>query len=109
MLTRRDQLLLLLAILCPPLPVYLKRGFSFDFLLSIILTLAMYLPGLIFGWYIVSTYEEDPLHDLESAPEDIQERMRKDSQVFAMPPMEEITLPSPTKPHDTVNVLARFR
>lgn len=41
------------AILLPPLGVFLKRGLGWSFVLSILLTLLAYLPGLIYALYIV--------------------------------------------------------
>lgn len=41
------------AILLPPLGVFLKRGLGWSFLLSILLTLLAYVPGLIYALYIV--------------------------------------------------------
>jgi len=54
----RYLVLLLLAILCPPLPVFIKRGCSQDFLLSILLTLFLFLPGVIHAVLIVYMYED---------------------------------------------------
>lgn len=41
------------AIIIPPLGVLLKRGLGWSFLLSILLTLLAYVPGLIYALYIV--------------------------------------------------------
>lgn len=41
------------AILLPPLGVFLKRGLGWSFLLSILLTLLAWLPGMIYALYIV--------------------------------------------------------
>lgn len=41
------------AIIIPPLGVFLKRGLGWSFVLSILLTLLAYVPGLIYALYIV--------------------------------------------------------
>ena len=41
------------AILLPPVWVLLKRGLGWSFLLSILLTLLAWLPGMIYALYIV--------------------------------------------------------
>lgn len=40
-------------IIIPPLGVFLKRGLGWSFLLSILLTLLAYLPGLIYALFVV--------------------------------------------------------
>lgn len=52
----RDWFLVLIAIFLPPLPVFLKRGFSMDFFINICLCLLGFLPGLIHALYIISIY-----------------------------------------------------
>lgn len=54
-----DCVLVLLAIIFPPLPVWIKRGLcSTDSLINIILTLLGYLPGLIHSFYIIAKYPD---------------------------------------------------
>lgn len=43
----------IVAILIPPLGVFWKKGFGFQFFLSLILTLAFYVPGMIYSLYVV--------------------------------------------------------
>ncbi|USW57223.1 Putative proteolipid membrane potential modulator [Septoria linicola] len=66
-----DILLGLIAILFPPLAVWVKRGIcSADSLINIALCCLAYLPGLLHAWYIISvtpdpTYEQVAQHDAE--------------------------------------------
>lgn len=48
-------LLVILAILLPPLAVFLVKDFGTEFLISLILTLLFWLPGVIYALYIVFT------------------------------------------------------
>jgi len=48
-----DFLLIILAIILPPIPVLIKRGCGCEFLLSIILTIIGWIPGVIYAWYII--------------------------------------------------------
>ncbi|EHA46796.1 hypothetical protein MCOR27_002463 [Pyricularia oryzae] len=55
-----DIFLGLLAILFPPLPVWVKRGLcSADSLINILLCILGYLPGLIHSWYIIARFPEE--------------------------------------------------
>ncbi|ODV89017.1 hypothetical protein CANCADRAFT_32409 [Tortispora caseinolytica NRRL Y-17796] len=55
-----DIFLVLIALLFPPLPVWIKRGIcSADSLINICLCMLGYIPGLIHSWYIISRYPED--------------------------------------------------
>lgn len=49
----RSLILVLLAIFLPPVAVLLKAGIGLQFLLSILLTLLGYIPGLIHALWIV--------------------------------------------------------
>ncbi len=61
-----DFVLTILAFVCPPLTVGIKRGFcSCDFLINIALCLLGYVPGLIHAWYIVLTDDDRVQDDLE--------------------------------------------
>jgi uncharacterized membrane protein YqaE (UPF0057 family) len=46
-------LLIIIAIVLPPLAVGLKAGFGFQLFLNIVLTLLLYLPGLLHALWIV--------------------------------------------------------
>lgn len=46
-------LLIIIAILLPPLAVFLKRGADIHLLLSIVLTLIFYLPGILHAVWVV--------------------------------------------------------
>lgn len=46
-------LLIIIAILLPPLAVGLKRGIGGALLLNIVLTIIFYLPGLLHALYVV--------------------------------------------------------
>ncbi|KAI1409593.1 hypothetical protein F5Y13DRAFT_89083 [Hypoxylon sp. FL1857] len=61
-----DLFLGLLAILFPPLPVWVKTGLcSADSIINILLCMLGYIPGLLHAWYIISkfpeSYEYDPV------------------------------------------------
>ncbi|KAH9901064.1 hypothetical protein C8Q73DRAFT_636197 [Cubamyces lactineus] len=45
-----------LAILLPPLGVFLERGCNADFLINILLTILGYIPGIIHALYIILKY-----------------------------------------------------
>lgn len=45
----------IVAFLLPPLAVLWKRGFGSSFVLSIILTILGYVPGLVYAIYVVLT------------------------------------------------------
>lgn len=49
----REFLLILLAILLPPVAVLLMRGLGAEFVISIILTLIGWIPGLIYAMFLV--------------------------------------------------------
>lgn len=50
-----DVLRIILAIILPPVGVFLQVGFSFHFFLNILLTILGYLPGIIHAvWVILS-------------------------------------------------------
>ncbi|KAI0199271.1 hypothetical protein F4808DRAFT_433222 [Astrocystis sublimbata] len=68
-----DLFLGIIAILFPPLAVWVKRGLcSADSVINILLCVLGYIPGLIHAWYIIAkfpdeqdTYERVPQHDQE--------------------------------------------
>ncbi|KAF5237920.1 hypothetical protein FANTH_10531 [Fusarium anthophilum] len=65
-----DFFLAFLAILFPPLPVWVKCGLcSADSLINILLCCLGYIPGLIHAWYIIAKYPEPP-YEYESLPQD---------------------------------------
>jgi uncharacterized membrane protein YqaE (UPF0057 family) len=41
------------SVIIPPIGVFLKRGLGFSFLLSILLTILGYVPGLIYALFVV--------------------------------------------------------
>jgi uncharacterized membrane protein YqaE (UPF0057 family) len=56
-----DIFLGLLALLFPPLPVWVKCGIcSVDSLINILLCMLGYVPGLLHSWYIIAKYPETP-------------------------------------------------
>ncbi|MCJ1441514.1 MAG: hypothetical protein MMC23_002003 [Stictis urceolatum] len=68
-----DIFLGLLAVLFPPIAVWIKRGLcSADSLLNILLCVLGYLPGLLHAWYIIAQYP-DP--DYEPIPGDEEDRV----------------------------------
>ncbi|RKU47188.1 hypothetical protein DL546_007816 [Coniochaeta pulveracea] len=65
-----DIFLGLLAMLFPPLPVWVKRGIcSADSLINILLCTLGYIPGLIHAWYIIAKFPEQS-YDYEAIPQD---------------------------------------
>jgi len=54
-----DCFLGVLAILFPPLPVWVKRGIcSADSFINILLFILGYIPGLLHAWYIIAQYPD---------------------------------------------------
>lgn len=52
-----DIVLVILSVLFPPLPVWIRRGIcTGDSLINILLCVLGYLPGLIHSWYIIAKY-----------------------------------------------------
>ncbi|EEQ41173.1 hypothetical protein CLUG_05301 [Clavispora lusitaniae ATCC 42720] len=52
-----DIFLVVLSVLFPPLPVWIRRGIcSADSFINILLCILGYLPGLIHSWYIIAKY-----------------------------------------------------
>ncbi|KAK9466494.1 hypothetical protein V1512DRAFT_271458 [Lipomyces arxii] len=59
-----DIILVLLAILFPPIPVWIKRGIcSADSLINIALCMLGFIPGLLHSWYIIARFPEEPFVD----------------------------------------------
>ncbi|KAJ1333406.1 YqaE/Pmp3 family membrane protein [Microdochium nivale] len=64
-----DVFLGFLAILFPPLPVWIKRGIcSADSLINILLSCLGWLPGLLHAWYVIAQFP-DPYDDYEQVPQ----------------------------------------
>lgn len=51
-----DLIRIILAILLPPLGVFLQVGFGLQFWINIVLTLLGYLPGIIHAVYVIVKY-----------------------------------------------------
>ncbi|CAK7268189.1 hypothetical protein SEPCBS57363_002968 [Sporothrix epigloea] len=65
-----DIFLGLLALLFPPLAVWVKRGIcSADSVINILLCVLGYIPGLIHAWYIIAKFPE-PEYDYEVLDQD---------------------------------------
>ncbi|PHH77187.1 hypothetical protein CDD82_3634 [Ophiocordyceps australis] len=65
-----DIFLGVIAILFPPLPVWVKRGIcSADSIINILLCVLGILPGLIHSWYIIAKYPDDPYEYETLGPE----------------------------------------
>ncbi|KAK0515886.1 hypothetical protein JMJ35_001920 [Cladonia borealis] len=54
--TASDICKIILAIILPPLGVFLERGCNADFLINILLTILGYIPGIIHALYIILKY-----------------------------------------------------
>lgn len=67
-----DIFLGLLAILFPPIAVWIKSGIcTADSLINILLCTLGYIPGLLHAWYIISLYPEpDDDYEYQSLPSD---------------------------------------
>ncbi|KAJ9644983.1 hypothetical protein H2204_001445 [Knufia peltigerae] len=64
-----DLFLGLLAVLFPPIAVWIKSGIcSCDSLINILLCILGYVPGLIHAWYIIARNPERD-HDYEAVPD----------------------------------------
>jgi uncharacterized membrane protein YqaE (UPF0057 family) len=60
-MTAADVFLGFLAVLFPPLPVWVKSGIcSADSFINILLCVLGYVPGLLHSWYIIAKYPEPP-------------------------------------------------
>ncbi|KAI9795563.1 MAG: hypothetical protein M1833_006963 [Piccolia ochrophora] len=60
MCSASDLFLGLLAILFPPIAVWIKLGiFTLDSLLNILLSTLGYLPGLLHAWYVIAKFPDD--------------------------------------------------
>ncbi|KAM5345196.1 hypothetical protein ACJ41O_011058 [Fusarium nematophilum] len=65
-----DLFLAFLAILFPPLPVWVKCGIcSADSLINILLLVLGYIPGLLHAWYIIAKFPEPP-YEYEAVPQE---------------------------------------
>jgi len=65
-----DIFLALIAVIFPPIAVWIKRGvFSVDSLINILLLILGYIPGILHAWYIIARYPDDPDYDLIPAAE----------------------------------------
>jgi len=53
--TTKDLLLIIIAVILPPLGVFLEVGLRGHFWLNLLLTLLGYLPGVIHAVYIIAT------------------------------------------------------
>ncbi|CAD6563969.1 MAG: hypothetical protein ASARMPRED_002598 [Alectoria sarmentosa] len=66
-----DIFLGLLAILFPPIAVWIKSGIcTADSLINILLCTLGYVPGLIHAWYIISLYPEPDDYEYQTIPND---------------------------------------
>ncbi|KAH7325889.1 hypothetical protein B0I35DRAFT_474620 [Stachybotrys elegans] len=54
--TASDICKIILAIILPPVGVFLERGCGADFCINILLTILGYLPGIIHALYIILKY-----------------------------------------------------
>ncbi|TKX23648.1 plasma membrane proteolipid [Elsinoe australis] len=54
--TGSDILKIIVAIIVPPIGVFLERGCGADLLINILLTILGYIPGIIHALYIILKY-----------------------------------------------------
>ncbi|KAB8298102.1 hypothetical protein EYC80_001864 [Monilinia laxa] len=65
-----DIFLALIAILFPPLAVWVKRGLcTADSLINLLLCTLGFLPGLLHAWYIIAQYPDSPPTDYSRIPD----------------------------------------
>ncbi|EGV62326.1 hypothetical protein PSN45_001052 [Yamadazyma tenuis] len=58
-----DLCLIIISVLFPPLPVWIRRGVcSADSFINILLCILGYFPGLIHSWYIIAKYPPYTVH-----------------------------------------------
>ncbi|KAK9480393.1 hypothetical protein V1514DRAFT_325310 [Lipomyces japonicus] len=97
-----DVFLILLAILFPPLPVWIKRGIcSADSLINIALCMLGFIPGLLHSWYIIARFPEEPFIDADIESQDFARSRHEPGittfytrQQFAYSPIPQQDLPS---------------
>ncbi|KAL2192445.1 hypothetical protein P885DRAFT_72999 [Corynascus similis CBS 632.67] len=67
-----DIFLGLLAVIFPPVSVWVKRGLcSADSVINILLCILGYVPGLLHAWYIIAKYPEPSYdYDYQNLPQD---------------------------------------
>ncbi|KAL6719302.1 hypothetical protein ACLMJK_003541 [Lecanora helva] len=66
-----DFFLGLLAILFPPIAVWIKSGIcTADSVINILLCTLGYIPGLLHAWYIISLYPEPSDYEYQTIPSD---------------------------------------
>ncbi|KAL2176951.1 uncharacterized protein P884DRAFT_300353 [Thermothelomyces heterothallicus CBS 202.75] len=67
-----DIFLGLLAVIFPPVSVWVKRGLcSADSIINILLCVLGYIPGLLHAWYIIAKYPEPPYdYEYQNIPHD---------------------------------------
>ncbi|KAI1776927.1 hypothetical protein F4818DRAFT_363488 [Hypoxylon cercidicola] len=83
-----DLFLGLLAILFPPLPVWVKRGLcSADSIINILLCMLGFIPGLLHSWYIISKFPET--YEYEAVPQDGERGDGRVTYVFVQQPERE--------------------
>ncbi|KAK4984762.1 plasma membrane proteolipid Pmp3 [Elasticomyces elasticus] len=56
-LTGSDIIKIVIAVILPPLGVFLERGCGADLLINILLTVLGYIPGIIHALYVKSYYQ----------------------------------------------------
>ncbi|RUS17981.1 hypothetical protein BC937DRAFT_89290 [Endogone sp. FLAS-F59071] len=54
----RDIFLFIIGFFLPPIPVFIKRGFSADLLINIALWCLGAVPGIVHAWYIIHKYND---------------------------------------------------
>ncbi|KEZ41284.1 hypothetical protein SAPIO_CDS7377 [Scedosporium apiospermum] len=95
-----DIFLGILAILFPPLPVWVKRGIcSTDSLINILLLCLGYIPGLLHAWYIIAKYP-DPIFEYDTIDQEDGSRV---TYVVIQSPA---TSPPPRQPHISYGTVA---
>ncbi|OTA96083.1 hypothetical protein M434DRAFT_9170 [Hypoxylon sp. CO27-5] len=93
-----DLFLGLLAILFPPLPVWVKTGLcSADSIINILLCILGYIPGLLHSWYIISKFPE--VYEYDPIPADSEGGAARVTYVFVQP--ERVPQPRPASSPQT--------
>ncbi|KAH7002200.1 hypothetical protein EDB80DRAFT_720124 [Ilyonectria destructans] len=93
-----DIFLAFIALLFPPLPVWVKCGIcSADSLINILLCVLGFVPGLLHSWYIIAKYPEPP-YEYEALPQD-REGGRVTYVYVQCPQGQHSQQPKPQPPH----------
>ncbi|KAI0098265.1 hypothetical protein GGR51DRAFT_431323 [Nemania sp. FL0031] len=95
-----DLFLGVIAILFPPLPVWVKCGLcSADSIINILLCILGYIPGLLHAWYIIAKFPDTD--EYERVPQDYESGGGRVTYVYvSSPPPNPQSQPQPPPPQE---------